>query len=119
MKWKMGEMNVGDEDGEPVKKVKLSKEEKKVLKKMKKRERIKEVDADAVSHTVIHSFFQLLSIRPHQDISQKREKKEKKKEGKDKENEEDKAENMQMNAAATTSLCPVRALLTVLHQKER
>jgi len=61
-KRKLDEMDVGEEDGEPVKKVKLSKEEKKALKKEKKRERERErmeeaeaPEAEAeVSHTVFH-----------------------------------------------------------------
>jgi nucleolar protein 56 len=56
-KRKLDEMKLDeDEDGEPVKKVKLSKEEKKALKKEKKRERKLEAkDATEVGTVVFHS----------------------------------------------------------------
>ena len=54
-KRKLDEMDVDEEDGEPVKKVKLSKEEKKALKKEKKRMRMEEEAAAEVRHVVCHS----------------------------------------------------------------
>ena len=88
-KRKLDDMDVDEEDGEPVKKVKLSKEEKKALKKEKKRQRIKEEEADAVSDVHHHSC-RRLSVCPYQDVSQKKEKKEKRKEEKAKVKKEEK-----------------------------